>query len=479
MSESKLTSRFPLDRPVGLAFRQSYARRIRDGFMEKYLAGDHILDVGYRGGDPNAVPITEAAIGVELDYPGYDGTRLPFGDESQDAVLASHVLEHIPDYRTVLADWYRVLRVGGYLVLFLPHKYLFEKRPDIPSRWVGDHRRFYTPASLLRELDESWPINSFRIRHMVENDERYNYGDTADMPPLGCFEIELVVEKILVPAYSEALTYPPAVRSMLVTLDRLIIGVVAEALKGGPAQELFGAIAGGTRYFPPWQRLREHFVYSDSPELDGERVTEAVLKRIVRPLLDLVDVDVSSYVALCHDLDDHSDPAGHWRAHGYFEGRATRDISRDVRDIFGAGVRDRAAGGQVATRHGTVLYLDPVHGDLRHGQPLSSPANIHLTQEGGIARLVHVTPDGQRRAVYQPVLGSVLAPQADPCPTAFEVVDVGRHEFGLVRDGLFLCAEDTGRITLSRTQLSAWETFHLVDAAPSSQASGDDPVVTS
>jgi len=91
-------------RPLGPETANGYPRRLREGFFARYFSGDAILDIGYRGGNPDALPITEKAIGVELDYPGYDGTYLPFPDGSQDTVFASHVLEHIEDYQASLAD---------------------------------------------------------------------------------------------------------------------------------------------------------------------------------------------------------------------------------------------------------------------------------------------------------------------------------------------------------------------------------------
>ena len=436
--------------------------------MARYLSGEHVLDIGYRGGDPNSVPVTEKAIGVELDFPGYDGTRLPFDACTQDAVLASHVLEHVPDYRRVLADWYRVLRVGGYLVLFVPHQHLFEKRPDIPSRWVGDHCRFYTPASLLRELEEALPVNGYRVRHLTENDEGYNYGDTADMPPRGSFEIELVAEKIVRPAYSEALVYPQTVKQMIAGLDRLIIEVVAEALKGRPAIELFAAIIGGSRYFTPWQRLREHFLFASAPEIHDQRVTEAELKRVVRPLLDLVDVDPASYSPLYDDLRSHSDPAAHWRLHGYFEGRATRDLSRLTRDVSKTASNRKANTAQVLTCYGTVLFVDVTSGELRHGDRLSSPANVRLIQGQGSHQLLHLAADGTQLALHVPPFAAPTAPAEDHLPTSFEVIDIGVHcgGFGLASSGLFLCADTAGRVTLSRKQLGTWETFKLIDGEP-------------
>ena len=38
------------ERRIAVSFRKSYARRVREGFMERYLSGAHILDVGFRGG---------------------------------------------------------------------------------------------------------------------------------------------------------------------------------------------------------------------------------------------------------------------------------------------------------------------------------------------------------------------------------------------------------------------------------------------
>ncbi len=47
---------------------------------------------------------------------------LPLCDEALDFLLASHVLEHMPDTIGVLAEWARVLRPGGILFLIVPHR---------------------------------------------------------------------------------------------------------------------------------------------------------------------------------------------------------------------------------------------------------------------------------------------------------------------------------------------------------------------
>lgn len=205
LSRIRMTLGMWLARPVGIEARKVYWQRLASGFFERYLSGAHVLDIGYRGGRAQALPIVPQAIGVDLDYPGYDGTRLPFADLSQDALFVSHCLEHIQNYRASLADWYRVLKIGGYLLIFVPHKYLYERRAAPPSARNPDHKRFYTPASLLAEIEESLPINGFRVRHLADNDHAYDYEHPIERHPRGCYEIELVVQKIARPSYSDRL----------------------------------------------------------------------------------------------------------------------------------------------------------------------------------------------------------------------------------------------------------------------------------
>jgi SAM-dependent methyltransferase len=49
-----------------------------------------------------------------------DITALPFPDDSFDAILCSHVLEHVLDDRKAMRELYRVLRPGGWAVVLVP-----------------------------------------------------------------------------------------------------------------------------------------------------------------------------------------------------------------------------------------------------------------------------------------------------------------------------------------------------------------------
>ncbi len=144
------------------------------------------------------------AIGIDLDYPGYDGLRLPFDEASVDTVFSSHCLEHVPDDRAAIREWMRVLKVGGFLVCMVPHQALYEKKTALPSRWNDDHRRMYTSAALVRTIEEALDANSFRIRHLNENEGGFDYALGPEIHSEGAYEIEIVVEKIATPGWTLA-----------------------------------------------------------------------------------------------------------------------------------------------------------------------------------------------------------------------------------------------------------------------------------
>jgi SAM-dependent methyltransferase len=195
-----LAQKFPPDyAPAGEAGR-GYLGRLQSGFFEKYCSGSIILDVGYTGYDnPQRKAALPHALGIDLDFPGYDGRRLPFADRTVDTVFSSHCLEHILYDHAAIRDWYRVLKVGGFIVCMVPSQSLYEKRRFLPSCWNGDHKRMYTPSSLALSFETALDVNSYRIRHLAENDRGFNYALGPDQHSKGCYEIEIVVERIVPP----------------------------------------------------------------------------------------------------------------------------------------------------------------------------------------------------------------------------------------------------------------------------------------
>lgn len=56
----------------------------------------------------------------EMSHVNMDITNLAVADNSFDAVICSHVLEHIPDDRRAMQEIHRVLKPGGWAILQVP-----------------------------------------------------------------------------------------------------------------------------------------------------------------------------------------------------------------------------------------------------------------------------------------------------------------------------------------------------------------------
>ncbi len=86
-----------------------------------------------------------------------DATRLPFDDESFDRVIASEVLEHIPDDNTALVELARVLKPGGRLAVtipsWFPEKLCWKLSSDYHAPAApGGHVRIYRLREMQRKL---------------------------------------------------------------------------------------------------------------------------------------------------------------------------------------------------------------------------------------------------------------------------------------------------------------------------------------
>jgi SAM-dependent methyltransferase len=92
----------------------------------------------------------------------FDIMTLPFADNTFDAVICNHVLEHVSDDRVAMAELYRVLQPGGWALLQVPIALALEKTIEDPSakteadriRVFGqsDHVRLYNAVDYVERL---------------------------------------------------------------------------------------------------------------------------------------------------------------------------------------------------------------------------------------------------------------------------------------------------------------------------------------
>lgn len=172
---------------------KSYKRRLREGFFDKYCQGEG-LDIGY-GSDP----ITPDCSG--WDMRNGDAQYLSdIEDESFDYVYSSHCLEHMSDVRVALKNWFRIVREGGYLILAIPHRDLYEKKRRLPSRWNGDHKHMFligkaeSPDTLdiVEEIRKS--LTDFDVKYIKACDEGHTITDPY-IHSNGEYQIEIVLQK--------------------------------------------------------------------------------------------------------------------------------------------------------------------------------------------------------------------------------------------------------------------------------------------
>ena len=88
-----------------------------------------------------------ADVDINLDS---DGLRL-FADATFDGVVASHVIEHTANPLAVLAEFHRVLKPGGYLVLVVPDRHLTFDAPRRPTPYSHVRREFEAGVTEVQE----------------------------------------------------------------------------------------------------------------------------------------------------------------------------------------------------------------------------------------------------------------------------------------------------------------------------------------
>jgi ADP-heptose:LPS heptosyltransferase len=116
-----------------------------------------------------AKKIKETAIGLDIGKGGdsvadfaidLEGGLTLFANDIFDFIFSSHYLEHAKDPPGLLQEWWRTIRPGGNLVLYLPHAELYPRIGQVGAN--PDHKSDFTPEDILSIMGE---FASFEILH--------------------------------------------------------------------------------------------------------------------------------------------------------------------------------------------------------------------------------------------------------------------------------------------------------------------------
>jgi SAM-dependent methyltransferase len=186
---------------------KAHNRRVAEGFFEKYIHGRGI-DIGC--GSSPVHPSAEMYDRVN-GHPDAEGIPdLLWTDiGAYDYVYSSHCLEHLPNPKRALTNWWSLVKPGGHLIVAVPHRDLYERCAKLghghpwdgklPSLGNGEHCTFWVadrhePTALgLRQFVEE-TLSNFELKHIRVCDAFYGHVN-QHVEEFGEYQIEIVLQK--------------------------------------------------------------------------------------------------------------------------------------------------------------------------------------------------------------------------------------------------------------------------------------------
>jgi SAM-dependent methyltransferase len=181
---------------------KAYERRVKEGFFEKYVKGK-VIDIGVGRIDTHdgSDPLTPDCDTWDKDN-GNAELMSSVADETYNTVYNSHLLEHLNQPILAIQNWFRILKKGGYLIICVPHRDLYERKKNMPSQWNRDHKFFILPETeelpdtkslkaIINEalVDEPYKLISITTQDTSNNkDKPHEHGN-------GEYQIEAIIYK--------------------------------------------------------------------------------------------------------------------------------------------------------------------------------------------------------------------------------------------------------------------------------------------
>ena len=131
--------------------------------FEKSLILGSGIDIGC-GPDPISPTVKTFDIGD-----GDANNITQYVAEQFDFVYSSHCLEHMQDPKKALMEWWKLVKIGGHLILIVPDEDLYEQG-NFPSCFNGDHKSTFTLSKTT-----SWSPVSHNILDLASALPNHNY----------------------------------------------------------------------------------------------------------------------------------------------------------------------------------------------------------------------------------------------------------------------------------------------------------------
>ncbi len=129
----------------------------REGSIEKLALQGKGIDIG-----PADDPVFPNVRRFDLED-GDANIISRFVSEKFDFVYASHCLEHMHKPREAALEWWKLVKVGGYLFFAVPDEDLYEQGV-FPSRFNSDHKATFTISKT-----HSWSPFSINVLELAQS----------------------------------------------------------------------------------------------------------------------------------------------------------------------------------------------------------------------------------------------------------------------------------------------------------------------
>jgi SAM-dependent methyltransferase len=111
-----------------------------------------------------------------------DITKIEYPDQSFDAIICNHVLEHIPDDQKAMSELYRVLKPGGWAILQVPFSKISDttfEDPNVTS--PEDRERVFGQSDHVRIYGKDY---SNRLKYAGFKVEEYRWSSDKNLKNL-------------------------------------------------------------------------------------------------------------------------------------------------------------------------------------------------------------------------------------------------------------------------------------------------------